>query len=338
MDLVRPALLAMLSCSAAAYADPHFLLRMSSAAPEGTAWAREMRAFSREVARQTKGQVEIKWYLGGITGDETQALARIQRGQLDGMGAAQVCHHVAPSLKATIIAGPFQSHIEHRYVLGRLRQQLDADLAKNGLVGLGWASLGGVIFFTREPVHTLYDLRRLRIWVWDLDDVSNAMMPRVGVKVVSLPIGDAARAYQDGRVDGFLATPTAGLAYQWSTQARYLIDLRAGYVSGCLLVAQRAFDALPVDAQRVLRAAGAELAVRFEELGKAQDAQLVGGLFDKQGLRTIPVSPSLRAEFYEAARRAREELGDRLVPTKLFGQVLGWLADYRAQNPVGNQP
>lgn len=171
-----------------------------------------------------------------------------------------------------------------------------------------------------------------------LDTVSNLMMTTLGLKVVSLPITDAARAYDEGRIDGFLGTPTAALAYQWSARARYFVDLRAGYVSGCLLLAKRAFDALSFDEQQVVRAASAKLAVRFEDAGHVADAQLLGGLFEKHGLAKLTVSPGFRTEFYQAARRAREQLGDRLVPKALLAQVLGWLSDYRAEHPVGNAP
>jgi hypothetical protein len=46
----------------------------------------------------------------------------------------------------------------------------------------------------------------------------------------------------------------------------------------------------------------------------------------------VPVTPAFRAEFFEAARVAREKLGDQLVPRALLQKVMSMLADYRAEH------
>jgi hypothetical protein len=42
--------------------------------------------------------------------------------------------------------------------------------------------------------------------------------------------GKAEGAYDEKRTDGFVAIPSAALAYQWSTQARYYAELRSGFM------------------------------------------------------------------------------------------------------------
>src|SRR6476659_6363188 len=82
------ALLVLLVTFGLARAD-EVVLRLASVAPSGTAWARELKAFARDVEAATNGAVRIKWYLGAITGDEAESIARIGRKQLDG-GALSV--------------------------------------------------------------------------------------------------------------------------------------------------------------------------------------------------------------------------------------------------------
>ena len=72
-------------------ADPPPALRFGTLVPDGTAWARELKAFAREV--EDVAHQRIKFYWGGIAGDEREMIARIKRGQLDGAAGA-VC---APS-------------------------------------------------------------------------------------------------------------------------------------------------------------------------------------------------------------------------------------------------
>ena len=61
----RAMVLAALCFAATAHAD-RTVLRLATAAPDATSWAKELRAFSRDVESSTDGQVAIKWYMGGM--------------------------------------------------------------------------------------------------------------------------------------------------------------------------------------------------------------------------------------------------------------------------------
>jgi TRAP-type C4-dicarboxylate transport system substrate-binding protein len=233
------------------------------------------------------------------------------------------------------LVGLFQGRGESAYATGRLRPTLADEAQRNGFTYLGALNVGPVVVFTRRPVTGLGELRRTRFWIWDLDDVLRAELTEMGLTTVPLPVAEAARAYDEGKVDGFLAVPAAALAFQWSTQARYVTDLPLGVLNGCMVVANRAFDALPVEAQRALRAAVAKIVVQLDEVGRAQDEALLGGLFARQGLKSASASQAFRSEFFEAARAGRERLGDKLVPEWLLLRVTSWLADYRAEHEKG---
>jgi TRAP-type C4-dicarboxylate transport system substrate-binding protein len=318
--------------STATAAEPVHVLRLASAVPEGTAWAREGKAFAREVEALTHGQVHIKWYLSGIAGDEMQVGERIQRRQLDGVGSGgPLCAKLAPSMRVTRLLGLFQDRDESAYVLGRLKPELDEEFKKSGFTNLWEAGLGPEVLFTRTPVRSLAELRRSRLWIWDLDDLYGAALAELGVHTVALPLDAAAHAYDSGASDGFITLPTAALAFQWSAQSRYVSDLPLGFLTGCLLVANRAFDALPVEAQQAILTAAAKFQARMEEVGRQQDEALLGGLFKRQGLTTVPVSEGFRQEFFEQARTVRDRAGDRWVPLKLRVRVTDWLAGYRAE-------
>ena len=307
------------------------VLRMAAIAPDGASWTRELKAFARELESRTHGRVRMKWYWGGIAGDEVQVLERIRRDQLDGQASAQACERVAPSLRITRVLGLFQSRDETSYVMRRLRASLDEEMRQNGFVGF-IAGMGNDIVFTRHPVRSLADLRRAHIWLWNIDELMRGQLEAAGVKPVMLPVDDALRAYEDGQTDGFFAVPTAALAYQWSARAHYLTDLRIGFLPGCLILTNRAFDALTLDEQQALRDAAAQLILRFDELGRSDDAKLMGGLFQRQGLRVMQPSPMFRSEFFAAAEEARQHIPASLIPPELLQKVGGWLADYRAQH------
>jgi TRAP-type transport system periplasmic protein len=330
--MTRGCALVALLVSGTAVADP-LRLRLATPAPEGSAYARELHSFSREVLSGTHGHVEAKWYMGGIAGDELTQIERMRRGQLDGAGLAIGCDRLAPSLLAVRVIGLVRSRDEASFVLRSSKVRIDQEMQRAGFVGLGLGTLGSVVAFTRTPVRTMAELRRVRLWVWDKDEIQIRLLRAMGLQLVPLPIEAGGAAYDEGRIDGFLSVPGAALAFQWSARTRYFLDFPIGEESACLVMSQRSFDALPLDERAVLATAAAKLSARVEEVGRTLDAALLERLFERQGLKRQTADTAFVSEFLEAARRAREHLDEKLVSPELMGKVLGWLADYRAEHP-----
>jgi TRAP-type C4-dicarboxylate transport system substrate-binding protein len=316
---------------AAARAEPH-VLRLATAAPDGTAWAREFKAFARELAARTHGEVQLKWYFGSIAGDELQVGERIRRGQLDGVASGgMLCERVAPSIRAIHMTGVYPDRAAAGYVAMRLMPDFQAEAQQNGFTIIGAPIMGVTMLFSRTPLRSLDEMRRVNIWRWDLDDVGQMMTREMGMHLVTLPLVEAAHAYDTGRVEGFLSIPTGALAFQWSAQAHYMTNLPFDYLLGCMMVASRAIDELPVEGQRELRAAASKMAERIAVTAQEQEEALVRGLFARQGLEVVVPNEAMRAEVMLEASRARERLGDRLVPRALFARVQALLDEWRAE-------
>jgi TRAP-type C4-dicarboxylate transport system substrate-binding protein len=324
-------LVLLLAAAPPARADPPLRIRMAAVAPEGSSWAREFHAIDREVQAATGGQVQVKWYLGGIAGDELAMLERVRRGQLDGEAGAAFCDRLAPSIRVAHIVGLFRTRDEWRYVMTRLLPRIDAEAAQHGYHNLGVGSFGEIRFFARRPTRTMAELRSQRFWTYELDDITQSMLRKMGLQLVPMSVERAARAYDENRIDGFITTAAVALAFQWSARAHYYSDLTLAELPGCLVLAQRALDPLSLAQQQAVTAAMARFVGRFEPLGKLQDDALLGGLFERQGLHKSIADAELRNSFFVEARTAREELAPTLVPRELLAEALTWLADFRSE-------
>ncbi|MEP6939242.1 MAG: TRAP transporter substrate-binding protein DctP, partial [Rudaea sp.] len=60
------------------------VIKIATVAPDGTAWMKEMRAAAEAVKTRTGDRVEIKYYPGGVMGDDATVLRKIKIGQLQG--------------------------------------------------------------------------------------------------------------------------------------------------------------------------------------------------------------------------------------------------------------
>ena len=325
--------MALVVLAAPAHADTEHVLRISSIAPEGTGYARELRALAAESLAQTQGRVRIKPYFGAVAGEEQDAWARVKRGQLDGVAsAAMLCEQLSPTFRVLRLPGLFRTRDEVVAVMNRLKPATDREFERAGARNLGGVMVGPVIFFTREPVHTLAEVRQHTYWIWDADKVMTPVYPVFGFNVLALPIYEAGRAYEQRRHDGFVATPAAALAFQWSTLARYYEALPIAYLVGCLVVATRAFDELSLADQQSVSAAAAKAVMHIDEVGRDMDTQLLNGLFEKQGLHAVPVTSQLQVEYDVSAARARAELmAQHRVDSELVGKVEQMLSEIRAR-------
>jgi TRAP-type C4-dicarboxylate transport system substrate-binding protein len=315
-----------------AYAE-EVVLRMSTSAPDGTTWAHELKAFAREVETGTEGHVKVKWYWGGIAGDEVQQMKRIERGQLDGSASGGVlCQDASPSMRVVGIHGVFNGREEASFVLNRLRPRLEEEFRASGYVYVAATGLGPDMMFSKVPIKTFDDLRKLKVWHWDIDQRGMQLDTEIGLHDVLLSLESLAAGMEDGRIDSFITNPASLVAFQWVHLPKFVLYLPMGYSWGCLVMSTRAFEKISLEHQQVIRAAGAATGVRLDEQGRKMDEAMFNGVLQKLGIKVLPASDALRAEFLALARGARDKLGDQLVPAAALQQVLALLADYRSEH------
>jgi TRAP-type C4-dicarboxylate transport system substrate-binding protein len=311
---------------------PKFVLRMAMLPPEGSLYTRESRIFARDVAAATDGAVNVKWYFGGVAGNELEVEDRIKRGQIDGMGSGgAICQRAAPSMRIFSIPGLFQDRDEADRVAAALTPLWEEEFQRSGYMLLEATGLGQSVIFSRRPIQTMADLKKTRLWQWSDLPVSSAALEMMGLNVVRVDVPDAAAAYERGDLDGFITVPGVALAWQWSAQTRYFTKVNVISWEGCFIIASRAFDRLPIEYQRAVRAAGAKLNVRLRDGEHQQDDALVGGVFERQGLKLVPLSETFRAQIFEAARNIRPQIVSKFGLQSVLERVQAMLADYRAE-------
>jgi TRAP-type C4-dicarboxylate transport system substrate-binding protein len=311
--------LTLLGAGFARAADTPPPLRFGTLVPDGTAWARELKAFGREI--EDGAHVRVKFYWGGIAGDEREIVARIRRGQLDGAAGAAMCTDLAPSLQVTRLQGIFPSRAVHERLVRQI-PHVDDEFKKAGFVLLGVGGLGPSIIFTKRPVTSWDELKKLRLWRWELDPVAWQQDRMMGLNVVPGSVDGGGAMFDGGKVDGFVALAASALAFQWQSRAPNILPLEMDYLNACFIVSLTAWDALPIEAQQVIRAAGAKLQQRMEIVGRETDRVVLSGSLTGGGVHASTVPAATREAFRAAARATRDRAaGEGHVPA----DALQWM-------------
>src|SRR4029078_3511321 len=122
------ALIAFVLAALAAVAQAATVIKIATVAPDGTAWMREMRAGADAVKKRNDGRVEIKYYPGGVMGDEPSVLRKIKIGQLQG-GAFTGGEFSQTNKDAQIYSIPFL--FKNLDEVDKVRAQLDPMFKKS---------------------------------------------------------------------------------------------------------------------------------------------------------------------------------------------------------------
>jgi TRAP-type C4-dicarboxylate transport system substrate-binding protein len=218
-------------------------------------------------------------------------LERIGRGQVDGIASGGgLCQKLSPTMRAMRVQGLFATHEEAAWLVGRMRSGIEAEFRKHDLVFIGAPVIGRELVFSKRAIRSMDELKRARLWRWDVDTAGIEQSRTAGMTIVPTSLGDAGHFFDEDKLDGFLTIPTVMLGFQWIPRIKHVLDWPHGFMVGCALVSRRTWDQVSVHDQEQVRADVAQAIARVNDLSRHMDEALLGGVLQKQGV-TVDKTP-----------------------------------------------
>ena len=311
------------------------VIKFASLAPEGTTWMRVMRGLDRDIRKATKKTVRFRIYPGGVSGNEKDVVRKLRVGQLHAAGFTGVgLGEIVPATRLFELPFFFRSYAEVDAVHRELDGWFEEALRKKGYTLLGWSEVGFAHFFSKNPVTSVEDLSRQKVWMWEGDPLARAYFEAMGVRPIPLAVTDVLTSLQTGLVNAVYISPLGAVALQWFTKVRHISPVPMANVTGALVMKRNRFERLGDGFGALLiertRARMHELRrLTREENGRAIRAMTKRGL-------TLSARPSQAAlaEMRRVGRVAREKLAGKLIPRELIERAEGVLARLRAGKPA----
>ena len=306
-------------------------LKIATVVPANSAWMVAMRHGADAIRQRTDGRVNLKFYPGGVMGNDQSVLRKIRIGQLQGGaftagGLGKVC----PDLGLYSFPLLFRSQQEIAFVRGRRDALLQEELKQAGFISYGFAQGGFALLMSDRPVRTLDDLTGQKIWVPEGDAVSYRTMEALGLAPVSLPITDVMTGLETGLVSIVASSPVGAVAFQWYTRVKYLTDLPVSYIYGTLALDRRAVERLEPADQQVLQEVMTGIYRDFDNKSR-EDNEAARQAMLAQGLTVIVPQTAEAATWREkAAGLARQLSTEGLYSSQFFHDVAQDLKDYRS--------
>lgn len=329
-----PALVLFAAAAVPAAAAPT-RFKVATLAPQGSIWDGSLRTMGARWSKETSDRVALAIFPGGVAGDESDIVRKMRVGQFQGAGLTSAgLAEIDPAFKLFEIPMQFDSWRELAAVIGALEPELDRRLADKGFVRLAWSHGGWVHLFSREPIRTLDDLKRQKLFVWAGADEQVQQWRKNGFQPVALPATEVTLGFQTGLIDVVPTTPAAALSLQWYRQAPYMTALGLAPLVGAVVVRRDAWEKVAPADRELLSAAARELEERLAaDVPKQDEESLVQ--MRARGLTVVELAPDQRAAWTSAAESFAEEARVGTVPPEILSAARKKLAELAA---AGGEP
>ena len=309
------------------------VLKIATITPEGSEWMTDMRAGAKEIETRTEGRVQIKYYGGGIMGNDTKVLGKIRIGNLHGGAFTPTSlQALYPDINLLGLPMMFESEEEAAYVRGHLDERLQAGLEEAGFVSFGFAAGGFAIIMSNTPVRGLSDLKGKRVWVPEGDKISYDSMAALSLSPVTLPVTDVLTGLQTGLLDIVAISPIGALILQWHTKIKFITDMPLVYTLGFMAIEKKAFYKLGEGDQEIVREVMTRTYANFDKTNLIENRSAMDALL-KTGIKTVSPDEDEFARIRDAVRASNRRLGEQGdFSIEIYEEMLRHIQDFRNQN------
>jgi len=319
-----------LSRAAEGPAKAKYVIKMAAIAPDGTSWADIGNKFKAYVEEKTQGQVKVLWYLGAVMGDEPDEIRKIKLGQLQGAGFTIMgLGMIDPAFKILEIPFLLQNNEEVDFVVNKMKPTFTRMLEARGFVLAGFLDVGFAYIFTKEPITSLDQLSRFKMWTWAGEPVSEAFLRRAGfVNLIPTPLTETLTALQTGMINSFFVTLYAGVGLQWNTQAKYISNFNFGYTPAAILMDKKFFDTLPPEFQKIIMDAWSQNLPELIRLTRLENEKALKSMLTR-GIKIGNTPPEMIEEIQKRTLPLRTELVGKYYPDYLLAGIQSALNEFR---------
>jgi TRAP-type transport system periplasmic protein len=319
-------------CTAAAAAQTT-QIKLATLAPENSQWMSEFRAGAREVRERTDGRVQLKFYSGGVQGNESKVLRKIQIGQLHGGTFAPTDFQKRyPDLNIYGLPFVFRTEAEVDYVRSFLDPKLEAGFDDLGFKTFGFASGGFAIVMSNTPVRSYEDLKGKKVWLPEGDLISYEAMKALQLSPVALPMTDVLTGLQTGLIDMVAIPPVVALALQWHTKVKYVTQLPVLYAMGFMAINERTLAKLSVEDRAVVDDVLTRIYSEVDKASAKDTSNAIDALLNV-GLQDVEPREGEFEKIRAIMRETNLDMAERgMFSVELLKELQQHLQNYREQH------
>jgi TRAP-type transport system periplasmic protein len=304
-------------------------IKLATVVPIGSVWDKNLKQMGEEWKQATGGRFDVTVYAGGAQGDEPTVLRKMR---LDALQAAALTNVGLGSIDAAFnvfnVPFFFESYDELNYVIDKMTPALRKRAEAKGFVLLNWGHGGWTQVFTKKPVQTVDEMKKVKLWTSSGNDQMVQWFKANGFEPRAMAMTDITTGLTAGMIDGLPTTPLAASLFQWYRQTPYMLELGLAPIVGAGVITTKAWKAIPEADRKTLLVAAAGVEKRLQVDVPKLDTDAIAAM-TKAGLTvTKATGPEWRVQLDNLAKTMRGEQ----VPPDIFDLASKARDEFRKNN------
>jgi len=310
-------------------AEKSFVIKLATLVPEGSALMKTFSTLNADVMKKTENKVQFKIYPGGVLGDETDMLRKMQIGQIQGAALSTGgLSSIFKEIDVLQIPFLFQTYEEVDFILNKLDSFFKRGFEENGYVLLGWSEGGFIYLMSTLSISSVADLKKAKVWIWEESPMSKAIFDEAGVSAIPLSASDVLVGLQTRMVDVVYTPPTFAISLQWFTKVKYMTDVPLAYLAGGIVVNKDTFMKIPLPIQGIIMESFKTPLDQLKIVTRNENREAVK-VMTKQGVKIVTPSKDQVEEFKRLSNKAMGHVSGQSFSKKTLEEVTSLLESYR---------
>lgn len=281
-------------------------IKIGTPAPDQSIYVKTLKEMGEAWKKRTNGRVTYTVFPGTVGTEES--MIRDMRGSARRLHAAQLSAISLGNMESAfnVFGLPmfFQNYAEADRVLEKLTPLLEQRLEAKGLKALNWGYVGWVHVFSKQPVKSVDELKKQKLFAAAGDDAMVKWYRDNGFSAVPLDATEMLAALKTGMIEAVPAPPLYAQLLNWYSSAPHMMDLGFAPLMGATVMSLESWKRISPDDQAVVldeaKKAGARLRRDVPKLEQEAIAAMK--------LKGLKVSSVNTAEW----RATADKLGDAL--------------------------
>ena len=317
------------------------VLTIGTLAPPGTPWMSvPEKVLIPRMAELSNNKFIVKIYGGGIMGEDTDILRKMDIGQLDGCGCTALGILAAsPETAVFLLPGMYNNYEEIDYITAKFRKRIDQAYEKRGYILAALIDTGMFYIFSSNRITGLSDLKRLNFSTW-FGDIETTLYKELSISGTPVAVPETISAFSTGLINANISPAAWMLGMQAYQYVNYYVNQPILYSPAAVVISVQTKERLKkrfgisetfaLNVQEMLIYEVSILETEWRELSRSYEAKCLDAFEKKCGIKVVTFSDQDQQILEKAYLNVQEKLADKVYPRDLMEDIKKALAEYRA--------
>jgi len=305
-------------------------LKFATLAPKSIGWANKIqKIFLPPLKQATENNISIKWYWGGVKGDDIEYISLMIKNEIDGAAlAGNGIMKACPEMSALALPFLFNNYDEVDYIRNRMYQRFYEILERSGFKLLLWADQDfDQIYSCNTQIKTVDDFKKI-IFAGGVQSIETLLFQKLGARHVFASALNIDNYIRQKKANGLIGPSLWVVGSQLYTSFHYISPIKIRYSPAAFIISQKAWNKIPKKYHQKIDHIFQSNQEQFLKKTRA-DSQRALSAMEKYGLKVTQPSSKDLIKIKETCRPVWTETSGRTYSVEIIDEIQKHLKQFR---------